>query len=405
MSSSFGAGDIPLRNAALWKRALSALYRDDTEAEFSSYLEITAFLLDDLFVISLVAEGLTGSPIVYTSDKFLQYTLRILQVCTIFLLALFLRNQRGSQVQRQKKDTAGLTTTASPNSYFSLLIRVFVLLQGTTVIGMVANPSFHYMYCSGVHCGDSASLSASGILACVVQGPLALFFGILSPIVNSKVMPGFRTSPAARSTARYEALFYLLRVGMFAVHQTTLSSPSVIHGVDIGVVLFMFLCSVRYQSFYLPIFNRIRAAFMAAAFCGSLVLNVYNGDDATARLVSFVCCMAGGFPIGYFSSMFAERMLRSMFLKRLQEGLDLHHQFKEEYAVGSVLTRGNEGTQIPSGLQLQIFQSWHDIEFTARHLIPRAAGPGLNRDEVTLLKQLFETGLSQFDASSGKGIG
>ncbi|KAI8815505.1 hypothetical protein BJ742DRAFT_783831 [Cladochytrium replicatum] len=280
MSSSFGAGDIPLRNAAVWKRALSALYRDDTEGEFASYLEITAFLLDDLFVISLVAEGLTGGPIVYTDDKWLQYTLRTLQVFTIFLLALFLRGQRGSQLQRQKKEMAGATTTASPNSYFSLIIRVFVLLQGTAVIGMVANPSFYYMGCSVESCEHGASLSASGILACVIQGPLAIFFGILSPIVNSKVMPGFRISPAARSTARHEALFYLLRVGMFAVHQTTVSHQTVMHGVDIGIVLFMFLCSVRYQSFYVPIFNRMRSAFMAAAFCGSLVLNVYTGDDA-----------------------------------------------------------------------------------------------------------------------------
>ncbi|KAI9204586.1 amino acid permease-domain-containing protein [Polychytrium aggregatum] len=280
------------------------------------------------------------------------------------------------------------------------------------------------------------------IIAFVFAMPLFFVLLALYLLVAIRADPAIRSSPLTKMHSRFDAVYILVRllmVSFAAIGRDMIQERMIANSFG----AFVMLCAVlRLHPYFWPAVNQIRAALLTGAVFMALAA---FGLQSTSSLSNWavigisIAVVGAGCGTGYGLALLSAHYLKIMFCQRLQNNQKIFNRFfdhdaelsKSASCVGQTKPGQSEPspdlnsskksdaevrsgtlprkpkeydpTQLPYGLQTQVFNLWTDVELSAR-LVAIVAAPGLfttarrlSTEEIKLVKDLFRKGSQEYN--------
>ncbi|KAJ3122320.1 hypothetical protein HK098_002943 [Nowakowskiella sp. JEL0407] len=405
-------GDFRPKNTNRINLFLCGLYRDRTEDFLQQIVENVAFFAEELFLVLLVLDSdLTNLFMNFEiNGEILPIFIALEMIFSILILITF----RNIQLSSRREEKLMLSSTNRANiyrgSYLVFTVKMLLLLFGSAIAlpifqlnaksiscGMVSNPSI-YRFCSEFG-GPPFYLS---IVACIVGIPLQVLFCVISILTNPKCKPSFRYSPYTRSNSRIDLFYTTIRtvLSLAAIFlQPNRFTRLVVNIVAISV---MFVLSLRLQPSFWPFYNNFRSCVFGGSLVVSIVTLALPGTMVfTVYITILILLSILGFVGGYTAAEATRTRLIRNFTIKVKHASRIRTQFTAIFGVGTAANpQTSTQIQLPSGMQVNAFDIWYDVELTARQLVLDARLRGMTEAEILEMKIVFDQGFREFPENS-----
>ncbi|KAJ1565943.1 hypothetical protein HK096_006094 [Nowakowskiella sp. JEL0078] len=401
--------DLQLKETPVSKRFLTSIYCDETEESGMTIFENLAFFVGEFYLLLLVLDyDITGLPfrLHFGSPSFEQSKeyLVIILVIEIFTLILSLVCFRQIQTSGIKEKTSaastGNTSKINQSSYLRLLLKILIVLQGSTFLMPITDAISRAIKCGLTQSSSCYSSSALilGVLSCIVGVPLALFVFLLTILTMINCKPTNRFSPHIKSHNRLDMILKPLEILLVIIAVVSSDSIFVRNVSNLTVIGLILVLSLRIQPFFYPFYNNLRNCVLGGSFCISTLTLVISPNIGLGFYWASVLSLSiVGFAGGYLGSIYAKKWLTSSFLNKVRHAAKMRNEFSVAHGqINRLSTTGVNPNHIPHGLKIESFGLSLDVEFLARSIVFQNRLTGLNENEISDFKLVFDQGVHEF---------